>query len=263
MSKNKKQVTVHRGVAMVDVEPINEPVVLQPESNRAAYLAAHPEARKVHESHMARFAAAYRGWQGNQTFAEVLAEVRANPKISLDEALAAITRSLPLRATAQSFVLKANNARELGEILIEWQETLPGRKFTRDFYEQHKREFMDEAGLIIPFEQLEWLIRVARAEKEPVDDLLTAWKCRTPMLLALGLEDAERPPGKPVIQADEVAKLQEIFDPAEIETRWNAFLSSPRYCPNGVIRDEWKEVLMHQLKPTFILMEKVKRALGV
>ena len=147
MSKNKNQVTVHRGVAMVDVEPINEPVVLQPESNRAAYLAAHPEARKVHESHMARFAAAYRGWQGNQTFAEVLAEVRANPKISLDEALAAITRSLPLRATAQSFVLKANNARELGEILIEWQETLPGRKFTRDFYEQHKREFVDEAGL--------------------------------------------------------------------------------------------------------------------
>jgi len=259
-NKKSNKPVVHRGAVVTETE---REEVMQPETNRAAYLAANPEAKRVHEAHIARFTAGYHGWQGATAFAAAIQRIRQNPKMDMAAVESEITRALPLRLTARAFVLKADDVRDLGNILIEWQETLPGRKFTRDFYEQHKAEFTDEAGLVIPFEQLEWLMRVARSEQSPVDDLLTAWKCRQPMLLALGLEDAERPPGKPVAPSDPLTQLQEIFNPAEIAERWTAFKNNPRYCPNGVLRDEWREMLAEQWKPAFKMVDEVKAALGV
>jgi hypothetical protein len=245
----------HKGVAVVEVEP--------PITNRAAYLAANPEARRVHEEHIR----AITGQHNEMVFGrldKVLEAVRADATITLPVFEQMVDSSLPAKSVFRGLVNKAEKSRQTGESLLLWSETLPGKKLTRDFYEQHKHELVDAAGRTISFELCEWYIKSARSVDSHIDNILDAWKYRQPMLLALGIEDdAERPPGKPVTPPDPLANLNEIFNPAEISACWESFLKNPRYCPNGQIRDDWREMLKIQWQPAFDTVEQVKKALGI
>jgi hypothetical protein len=219
----------HRGVAVSSREPDEL-------TNREAYLRAHPEARRVHDEHMKEFR----------------------------ERFAALADGL--KPILHGIVDKAEQLRQLGIVLVFFCDTLPGGRLTRDLYEQHKHEFLDGHGQSVPFELLEWSIKVARENLEPIDNLHLALKYKQPLLVATGelafvLESAP-PPQKSVPPPDALADIKKLFNPAAITDAWSRLKASPHYFRDGKLRDSLRLTLLEEWKPTFAAVDEIRRQFG-
>lgn len=147
-------------------------------------------------------------------------------------------------------VASAENARQAGVMLCEFEETLPGRKLTLDFYEQLRAEFVDRRGHAISFDQLQWFMRVARQHPDPFTEILDALQYKQPMLLASGEFNLEsqRPPQTSHSPPEPAERLKAYFDSGLADTI-RALRENPDYCPGGRLRPDLREVLMEDLAP--------------
>lgn len=109
-----------------------------PENHRAEYLAAHPSALELQTTQIAEINAEVGEW------------------LSWHE------------RAAHDMVDGGEKARRIGIKINAFAETFPGRKLTYDFWLQVQREFRTPAGRAIPLEMLEWFMKVARANPQPI-----------------------------------------------------------------------------------------------
>lgn len=162
-----------------------------------------------------------------------LAEFRAaNPKVrALQDAQVAEFRvkfsellggEFALPRVLHAFVDKAELARQIGIVLIEFAETLAGKKLTLDFYEQAKELFTDAHGQCVPFEQLQWFMAVPRKYPEPITQMRQALECRQLLLVVSGEADfalqaeSQRGPQTPHPEPDPMETLFTLFDGAPV-----------------------------------------------
>jgi hypothetical protein len=86
------------------------------------------------------------------------------------------------RAEAKAFGHKTisiiNEARGIGFLILKSVEALPGKKMTIDFWKQQQNLYRDQHGQPILLEQLEWFMKVARDNPEPVEDIQRALSYR-------------------------------------------------------------------------------------
>jgi len=202
---------------------------------RATYLATNPEAKKLHNCQVKEFRRKYCDF---------------------------IDGGVELKGLFKSFIKKADQAREIGIVLIEFCESLPGAKLTRDFYEQEKEFFTDGQGRPVSFDMLQWFMRIARENLDPIADIATALKYRQPMLLATGDNElvlqSERPQQRHVPPPDNLATFKEMLNPSEWIDAWKQLQSNENYCPDGHFRDTLREILNEQLAPTFPVWHEIE-----
>ena len=232
-----KTLVEETGVAETAVDKSVAPVDTL--TNREAWIAADPtgERRRVHDAQIAEFR----------------------------EKFSALTTGL--KPILHGIVDKAEQLRQVGIVMVEFCETVPGGKFTRDIYEQHKHEFTDAHGQSVDFELLEWSIRVARDNHDPITTLHVALKWRQPLLLATGdtefVLESVPPPQKSVPPPDPLATVQKLLDTSALSEALSKLRSNPNYYPGGQLREGLKETLAEQLRPTFALVDDLRRELGI
>jgi hypothetical protein len=181
------------------------------------------------------------------------------------------TRRTRLRAGLSSilfqFVDKVEEARQIGIVLVELAEALPGRKITRDFYEQMRGVFTDARGQCDSFEMLEWYQRMARSNPEPIQEFQTAMKWHTPLLLASGepefqlaIEPAvkERVPPK-----DELGQLRSWLDNPAVVSVWQQLKLNPRYYQDGHMRPDLRERMAEEFRELINMVDELKKELGL
>lgn len=165
------------------------------------------------------------------------------------------------------FVDKVEEARQIGIVLVELAEALPGRKITRDFYEQMRGLFTDATGQCDSFEMLEWYQRLARSNAEPITEFQTAMKWHTPLLLASGDPEfqlvsepmvKERVPPK-----DELGQLRSWLDNPSVVSVWQQLKLNPRYYQDGHMRPDLRERMAEEFKDLINMVDELKRELGL
>ena len=205
------------------------------ESPRAQFLAEHPHEREAHNLRMAEF----RKLCGN-----LISTVKP---------------------VLQGIIDKAEQLRRIGIVLTEEADTLPGKKFTLDFYHQMKHELTDDRGQSVSFELCEWAIRVAKDNLNPIEDLNTALKCRAPLLLATGQEEfalqIQRAPQTAHAPADPRFKLNKVCDVASFKTVRAEF--TEKYFHDGQWMPGMIDVIAGQLKPYFDEVQAFREELGI
>lgn len=202
------------------------------------YLASNPEAAKLHAGHLIEFREAWEAFEDG-----------LNPLL-------------------HGIVNKAKQAWQLGKVMTDIAASLPGGKFTRDFYEQMKRELVDSQNQSIEFQTLEWSIRVFKSREQPDFDFTTAIKCRQMLLLASGeeqfkLESEKSDRGVAVTPPDSLCKIREMLDPATWEDNVDRFLADEHYCVNGEVVAPQRELLVEEWRVSFEKIDKIKKALGI
>lgn len=162
-------------------------------------------------------------------------------------------------------ISKAEAARQVGIIYSDFADTLSGKKLTRDFYEQARGLFTDAAGLVDSFELVEWHIRIARSNLEPITDIQTAIKWNQLMLLGSGDEEfqlladptiKERIPPK-----DELGQLQSWLEYPEVVAVWEKLKANPHYFKDGHLRPDLRATLAEELRPVFTVLDELKAEL--
>jgi len=222
-------------------------VTKQPEprrtlTDREAFLAAHPAERELEES----------------AIAEVLrrhAELKGGV--------------IPLATALRTVVSKAEEARQIGVVLVEFVDRLPGKKLTRDFYERdYKHKFVDATGQQFSFELLEWYIATARKNLAPIADMGTALKFVQPLLLTSGEPEfqlsAEPPPTKNRIPPrDDWGKITAWFEQFELESAWQKVKQDPKLFRNGHLLPELRVTLAEELRPKLAVIDEMREELGL
>jgi len=202
---------------------------------RAQFLAAHPQEKAAHDSRMAEF----------REIAGSLVE--------------------KIKPSLQSIIDRAEEVRRIGIVLTEEAQSLPGGKFSRDFFEQMKHELTDARGQSVSFELCEWAIRVAHENCDPIDELLTALKYKQPLLLATGDADFKlesvRAVQHAVAPVDPRVQLNKVCDVATFKSVRASF--TEKY----FVDNQWTpgaiDVLAGQLKPYFDEVESFRAELGI
>ena len=204
---------------------------------RSEFLAANPRAAKLQATQMTEF---------HKRFAELIGG---------------------LKSILRGIVDKAEQARQIGIVLIEFVDTLPGQKITPDFYEQLKPEFTDPQGRLISLELLEWFMKVARHNLDPIADFETALKWKQPLLLATGdpefkLETVRVAGDRPEAK-DEWGQLKEWMSNPELEDWWAKLHHNDAYFPGGQMRPDLRAMMAEEWKPKFKVLDELRQELGI
>lgn len=198
----------------------------------------------------------------------------ANPRVAQtqDAALAEFHQKLAalsegLNPLLHQFIAKAEAVRQIGIVLIEFSDTLAGKKLTPDFYQQTKHWFVDAQGRQVSFEMLEWFMATARKNPEPITTMSVAMKYVQPLLLTSGAPELQLQ-SEPLVKqrippADEFAVLTSWFEKADLEDTWKRFKANDRYWTAGHLRPEFRDILAEELKSKLAVLDEVRRELGI
>lgn len=207
---------------------------------REQFLAANPKARAVQDAFARDFAAR-------------LAEFQHG--------------ALPLGTLFHAMIDKAEQARQIGIVLLEFTEQLPGKKLTIDLYHQMKHLFVDPQGQCLALPLLEWFMRVARSHADPIADIQTALKWNQPLLLATGEAEfqleTERPPAQRIPPKDEWARLNDWLGNPELEQLWPRLRNNPAYFPDGKLRPDLRAIMAAEWSPKFKVLDELRDELGI
>lgn len=166
-----------------------------------------------------------------------------------------------------AFVDRAEQARQIGIVLIELAESLPGRRITPDFYHQMKPAFTTADGRVIELNMIEWFIKQARSHTEPIDNIQTALRWNQTLLLASGepefqleLQTIKKERVQP---KDELGQLQSWLEYPELVATWNKLKGNPKYFQNGHLRESLRETMAEEFRETMKVIEEIKIELGL
>lgn len=198
----------------------------------------------------------------------------ANPKVK--EVQDALLEELHQRRVAHreglspllhKFINKAEQARLVGIVYLEFADTLAGKKLTRDFYEQAKHLFTDAAGLVDSFEMVEWYMRQARHNPEVIDSIQTAIKWHQTQLLASGEAEfqleVETVVKNRIPPKDELGKLQSWLENPEVVDVWERLKQNPNYFQNGHLRPSLRATMAEEFRPIIAVVDELKAELGL
>src|SRR5208283_423398 len=121
-----------------DNDKRNLKVAAMASGSRGDFLAAHPEARKLQTAHLKE----------------------------ITRRIGNYRKSIKLFAT--ELMNKANEARAIGVLIMDFLDTLPGKQLTTDFWQQMEGLFVDPHGQKITQDNLKWFVKIARLNPAPI-----------------------------------------------------------------------------------------------
>jgi len=205
-----------------------------PSGPRSQFLAANPRKREVWEVFVDKFK-------------ELVAQYRGEAK-----------------SAGQKLVDTAELGRQIGLLILEMENELPGKRLTEDFWQQHPELHFDLNGQSIARERLEWFVATARRypDKIKMEDV---GKIARTVQLALGGEEfvlaAERAPQVSHAPESPVSLLRERLNFQRIEEVWRAVRADHHFCPDGRLRADLRDALRVELGPTIKIVDELKREL--
>jgi hypothetical protein len=187
------------------------------------------------------------------TFTERADYLAANPKAArlqtaqISEIVARFSKFVgDFKPVLKQFVVSAESARQIGILVDEFFDTLPGKRMSKDFWQQMRHLFKDANGRQIELEMLEWCAKLARSHPEPIKDVATALQYRQSLLFVSG--EVEATSEKHCrLPADPLALIREWFD--EARDAVTALRNDQRYYKDGRIREDLKPILRIELEP--------------
>ena len=79
--------------------------------------------------------------------------------------------------------------------------------------------------------------------------------------LNLRLVDIPKQRRRPTV--DPLQKFKEVLNTADIQEAWLNFQSHDKYCPDGRIRENLREILNEEFKHTFAILDEIRNELGL
>ena len=199
-------------------------------TNRAEYLADHPDERRVETAIAVRFN------QKESEFREIVADIG----------------DLKIRAI--------NKARAAGEMLKEEADLLPGGQLTLDFWKQisgtGKHQFHGD------FASAQKFLWIANHLARDIKTLDEAREVQVALKFFLD-EKIERPDQHRIGAQDEWGCLLAWFDKFEPERILETFQSNPLYFEHGKLREEFRDYVMVKLKPKLDAVHQLEKLLGL
>lgn len=165
-------------------------------------------------------------------------------------------------------VKTAEGWRQVGLLVIELEQMLPGKRLTEDFWRQLPELFQDSNGESIGRDMLEWAAKVARdhPEKiESVDDARRIWR-QPELLLACDPNfqlESERGPQVRHDRPNPLALFKEQLRFTPLLEHWKELRADEHYFPGGRLREDLRETLRVELEPTIRLVDEVRKELGL
>lgn len=149
-------------------------------------------------------------------------------------------------------VSRANEAREIGLLILKDWEGLPGKQMTIDFWQQKQELYIDPSGSPILLEQLKWFVKVAMNEPQPITDLRVALSYRQECFGAGGfLLIGDAPGGTASGQDNYFLSLTRHFGKwtQEIETGLKALEQDANFGPVKGWPSERRLVVLAKVEP--------------
>lgn len=178
-----------------------------------------------------------------------------------------LTHREGLSPLLHKFVNKAEQARLVGIVYLEFADTLAGKKLTRDFYEQARPLFTDATGLVDSFEMIEWYMRQARHNPEVIDSIQTAIKWHQTQLLASGEPEfqleVETVVKNRIPPKDELGRLQSWLENPEVVDLWKRLKENPNYFQDGHLRPSLRATMAEEFRPIIEVVDELRAELGL
>ena len=180
-----------------------------------------------------------------------------------------------VKGSIAGMVDSAELARQIGIAIIEFEDTLPGKRLTEDFWRgdggRFRQIFKTVSGFSIEREQLEWFAMVARRYKYPITNILDVLPIQKQLLLATGEDEfqliGQREAQNKKAAIDEWGEITEWVEGLDIFSKWKAARMNAHYFPNGHLRSDLKETWSEHWKPKLEdldrFREDIRRELGV
>ncbi len=172
-----------------------------------------------------------------------------------------------VKGLVDNTVSTANMAREIGILIDQLVDTLPGKEMTRDFWEtKYQFFFRDAKKQLITFEMMAFFRSASRQIKKPLtaEDIQTALYYRQTLLGAAGFElEGERQPG----HAHEPRSVwNEFTDLMEMEKKLQSVMQKLAQDSNYGPIEKWpkhnKESARVQLEPLKKRLDEMWRKLN-
>jgi hypothetical protein len=205
-------------------------------SPRKAFLLANPRAREVWEAFVAKLQ-------------ELTSKYRASAQ-----------------TVAQQMVDTAELGRQIGLLVVELENELPGKRLTEDFWRQHPELQLDRMGQPITREMLDWFVGIARKypNQVTIEDIAKVARGTQQLLLPGGFElESERAPQVAHAPAAPIAQLKERLDVVQMREVWSRVKSDGAYWQDGHLRPDLKETLRVELEPSIVFVMQLKEELGL
>lgn len=170
---------------------------------------------------------------------------------TLTEIIGKITAyRVDMERLANGFVASGNNARAIGQLILGWWETLPGKQMTIDFWQRWQDRMVDRHGRQIELDELKWFVRIALNNPEPFTTVQQVLAARQMVFLAAGFAlEGEHTPGRPHDPPNAYSQLTSLFDPKPLEATLRALEKDPNYGSIEKWPPERKQRVWLQIEP--------------
>jgi hypothetical protein len=190
-------------------------------------------------------------------------------ELKLDKAMIQqIRKSVPafraqLKLAVGHLIKSAEMGRQLGLAILAYEKTLPGGELTVDFWNQVGSQFIDTTGRPITREMMTWFVKIARKYSEPIQDVMDAFQCRQPLLLASGEPEFElvgqREGETAATPKNEWLELKGWIEGIDEQNQVLGRLrANANYFPGGHLNPETKELLAVQLRPQIKALDEIR-----
>lgn len=174
---------------------------------------------------------------------------------------------IPLPQLFHTLINKAEQSRLIGKVLLDFADTLKGKKLTRDFYEQtlEMSLFTDPStNQPISFELLEWFMKVARTFPDEITSFKHVGACQQLLLKASGddqfaLEsESQRPPPTIHPPPNPLSELKDFFQGARMIETVERLRGVPGYWEEGRLRPDLREQLAVEMRPEISAFDEAR-----
>jgi hypothetical protein len=206
---------------------------IQVQTNRADFLAAHPDIAKVQKAY----------WRRVNTKYETLEEV--------------------LKAVAKGEIAAINVARDIGCELNAAQQELcfPGNQITLDFHRQIHGDGPDQ--LHVPFEAMKRCQFIARSLDKDIKTVAEAQRFKQFFLAFWKVETGHGQQNR-LPDPDPLESVVTWFEESDRQLNVMASLAgNEKYCPGGKLRDDLVAMYAQPWRERYDAMGKMLRSLGV
>ena len=100
-----------------------------------------------------------------------------------------------MKDISSRLVVVVNQVREVGLLITEDWDKLPGKQMTIDFWEKQQDLYVDQYGNRISWENLKWCVKVANMEKNEITDVRHANSYEKGLLSLIGYSLEGEAPG--------------------------------------------------------------------
>ena len=162
----------------------------------------------------------------------------------------------------QRKVSTAEMSRQIGLLVTELEQRLPGKRLTEDFWRQMESLFSIDTGKAISKDELLWCAKVAKHHPDKIKSIQDVQKVQQLVLSAAGFGlESERAPQIAHVPESPVGLLRSMMNRRKLDEVWSALKADENYFQNGRLRPDLCEMFRVEFEPVRDLLNQIWAAI--